>query len=214
MFKPQDLKKMHPSLQEIVAVSKTFSLVAIQEVMALGYTHFGENKAQELKEKASQQTDVTWHFIGHLQTNKVKDVIKYASWIHSVDSLKLITALDNETQKQQKFMHVLIQVNLSQESTKNGCNESEVENLIQAILKAPYLKCEGLMVMGPHTEDLDKIRTLFQHAHQLRIQLQKTYPMMTQLSMGMSHDYQIACEEGATLLRIGSLIFGNRKKIQ
>lgn len=212
MLTKTSLLAQSPFLHEVVAVSKTFGLDDIRRVMALGYTHFGENKAQELKLKAQAGLPVTWHFIGHLQTNKVKDVVRDASWIQSVDSLKLVDALDHETQKQSKPMSVLIQVNLAKESTKGGCTEAEVEGLIQAILKTPFLDLKGFMVIGPLTQDDEWTKQVFQKAQDLHQTWQTKYPQLTELSMGMSHDYPLALTYGSTMIRIGSILFGQRQK--
>lgn len=209
---PKQLKTDYPQLHEIIAVSKTFSLEDIQAIMALGYTHFGENKAQELMEKAKANLPVTWHFIGHLQTNKVKDVVNVAQWIHSVDSVKLLEEIEKQASKLNKIIQILIQVNLTHEQTKSGCLESELDGLIQSSKKCPHLVCKGLMIIGPTAAQDFEIDAVFKQAFQLKQKVERIYPHMTQLSMGMSHDYLIALKNGATLLRIGSLIFGDRQK--
>lgn len=209
---PKELKNSYPQLHEIIAVSKTFSLEAIQEVMALGYTHFGENKAQELSEKAKANYPITWHFIGHLQTNKVKDVVKVATWIHSVDSIRLLKEIEKQASKLNKTMNVLIQVNLTQEMTKSGCTVDEIDELVQLCPKCPHVICKGLMVIGPTDAQDNEIEIIFKQAHQLSQNYALKYPHMTELSMGMSHDYELALQNGASFIRIGSLIFGDRKK--
>ncbi len=198
------------SLKTIVAVSKTQPIEAIQKAIEAGYSDFGENKAQELKEKAQVLPDLTWHFIGHLQTNKVKDVIKYASTIHSVDSLKLIEAIDKECFKKNKAINIYIQVNLTQEDQKSGCDEKDLIQLIEKANASKMIHLIGLMVMGPSSVNLNETRLVFKKAKHLLIQLQKDYPNLTELSMGMSQDYQIAIEEGASTIRIGSTLFGKR----
>lgn len=211
MFSYQQLKTQYPSLHEIIAVSKTFPIEAIEKVMTLGYTHFGENKAQELKEKAKSGLPVTWHFIGHLQTNKVKDVVRDATWIHSVDSLRLLESIQKECAKLDKKMNICIQVNLTHEDTKSGVEVSELEPLIHQALQYPNIQLCGLMVIGPTIGDDEAIRSVFMKAHDLHRSLLDRHPMLTELSMGMSHDYPLAIENGATMIRIGSILFGQRK---
>lgn len=211
MFSYQQLKTQYPSLHEIIAVSKTFPVEAIEKVMTLGYTHFGENKAQELKEKVRSGLPVTWHFIGHLQTNKVKDVVRDASWIHSVDSLRLIDAIEKECAKLDKKMNICIQVNLTHEDTKSGVEVDEVETLIFHALGCPHILLCGLMVIGPTSGNDEDIKVVFKRAHHLFAELKTKYPILTELSMGMSHDYPLAIENGATMIRIGSILFGQRK---
>lgn len=210
MLKYQTLIIQYPQLSRVVAVSKTQSSSAINEAIENGYHDFGENKVQELKVKAQTIENVCWHFIGHLQTNKIKDVITYASWIHSVDSIKLINALEKECSKQNKQMNVLLQVNLSEENQKNGCTLQECPQLCEYLSQSNFLSLKGLMVMGPSSIDIDQTRKIFKQAHALLKELQLSYPDMTELSMGMSQDYPVAIEEGSTILRLGSLLFGQR----
>ena len=212
MIERAQLLKEYPSLHEVIAVSKTQSMDAIQRISTYGYTHFGENKAQELIEKAKLGLPFTWHFIGHLQTNKVKDVVAYASWIHSVNSLKLLQVIQKECEKQQKSVNLLIQVKLTDEESKSGCSRDELEPLIQASLNHPWATLKGLMVIGPNTENSDSIETVFKEAEALFKSKQAQYPQMTELSMGMTHDYPLAIRHSATMIRIGTLLFGERKK--
>lgn len=211
MLSYTELKSRYPSLHEIIAVSKTFPIEAIREVMAQGYTHFGENKAQELKLKAQAGLPVTWHFIGHLQTNKVKDVVRDARWIHSVDSLKLIGEIEKEAAKQGRHPNILIQVNLTGEESKSGVHPDELEPLIKAALASPHLSLKGLMVIGPTEGDETAIEAVFIQAQHLLEKVQATWPQLSELSMGMSHDYPLAITHGATMIRIGSVLFGQRK---
>lgn len=210
MKSEQSLRLEFSSLNKIIAVSKTKPIEAIQDAMKQGYRDFGENKAQELKEKAQLLPNLTWHFIGHLQSNKVKDVVKYASYIHSVDSIKLIETIEKECVKQAKKINILIQVNLTHEDQKSGCEESELISLLDRANETSTLNCVGLMVIGPTSVDLDMTRYIFKKAKQLLTELQKDYPSLTELSMGMSQDYPIAIEEGSTMIRVGTLIFGQR----
>ncbi len=210
MISYQTLIQDYPSLRKIVAVSKTKPIEAIHEAIQAGYTDFGENKAQELKEKAQVITDVTWHFIGHLQRNKVKDVVRYASWIHSVDSLRLIQELNKECIKQDKQINILIQVNLTNEEQKSGCSLDDLDLLLKEVNDSSVLNLKGLMVMGPSSVDLEETQQIFKNAKRLLIKHQKDYPSLTELSMGMSQDYKIAIQEGSTMIRIGSTLFGSR----
>ncbi len=210
MLSYQTLKKDYPSLNKIIAVSKTKPIEAIQDAIANGFTDFGENKAQELTEKASLITNVTWHFIGHLQRNKVKEVVKHATWIHSVDSSRLIKEIDKETIKQNKEINLLIQINLSHEEQKSGCTLSELPQLIEEVQNCQNCHLKGFMVIGPSSVDLDKTRTIFKQANALLKSYQVQFPELSECSMGMSQDYPIAIEEGSTMVRLGSIIFGQR----
>ena len=210
----------HPTLQNwleaypihnVIAVSKTFDLVDIAKVHQLGYTDFGENKAQELKAKAQACTlPITWHFIGQLQSNKIRDIVRYASWIHSVDSLRMLNLIDQEAQKQAKTLNILIQVKLTDESTKAGCHKDDLPDLLQHAQNASHLHLKGLMVIGPNTSDQSALHACFNEAAALFNETQKKYPNANELSMGMSQDFDIAAQHQATLFRIGSLIFGRR----
>lgn len=211
MIDYESLKKRYPNLHKIIAVSKTQSIEKIKEAIDLGYIDFGENKAQELKEKASIFPDLCWHFIGHLQSNKVKEVVKYTSWIHSIDSLKLIQECDKETRKQNKLINILIQINLTNEAQKSGCLIEDLESLVKALESCSHLIFKGIMVIGPSSMDLDQTQNVFNQAHQLFNQLQTNHPQCSELSMGMSHDYSIAIAKGATMIRLGTMLFGQRK---
>lgn len=212
MIEKAQLMTRYPSLHDVIAVSKTQPLDAIQEAMTFGYTSFGENKAQELKEKASSGLPVTWHFIGHLQTNKVKDVVKYASWIHSVDSLHLLKEIQKECVKQSKPITILIQVDLTHEPTKSGCPVEQLNELIEASLNHPYCILKGLMVMGPKSSDDNEIEAIFREAETVFLERKTIYPQLSELSMGMSQDYPLALKHSSTLIRIGTLLFNERKK--
>ena len=206
-----DLKQQFPNLHEIVAVSKTFDCASILSVFNQGFRHFGENKVQELLSKKDCHNDIIWHFIGHLQSNKVKDVVKVAQWIDSVDSIKLLDLVNKECIKLNKNMNILIQVKLTDEETKSGVNPSELDQLLQHAQLLSHIKCKGLMIIGPNTDNTSSIKQVFQSANALFKETQKKYPEITELSMGMSHDYKIAYDEGSTMFRIGSLLFGQRR---
>lgn len=206
-----DLKQQFPNLHEIVAVSKTFDCASILNVFNQGFRHFGENKVQELLSKKDCHNDIIWHFIGHLQSNKVKDVVKVAQWIDSVDSIKLLDLINKECFKLNKNMNILIQVKLTDEETKSGVNPSDLDQLLQHAQLLSHIKCKGLMIIGPNTDNTSSIKQVFQSANALFKETQKKYPEITELSMGMSHDYKIAYDEGSTMFRIGSLLFGQRR---
>jgi pyridoxal phosphate enzyme (YggS family) len=205
-----ELKMKYPSLHTVVAVSKTRTIEDIRRLIKEGYRDFGENKAQELIAKAPLIDGVVWHFIGHLQTNKVKDVLNYASFIHSVDSVKLLNAIEKEAKKAKRKVNVLMQVNLAEEESKFGLDRSEIDEFLSVANTCEYAVLCGIMVIGPHTDDEDKIRLVFREAKRMQMEIQKNIPLFRECSMGMSHDYLIALEEGATMLRIGELLFGPR----
>lgn len=204
------LIQQFPNLHEIIAVSKTFNCENIQTVFNLGFRHFGENKVQELISKKDCNKDIIWHFIGHLQSNKVKDVSKIASWIDSVDSIKLLTLIDKECSKLNKIMNILIQIKLTDEESKSGIHPSEVNQFIEYSKTLTNIKCKGFMIIGPNTSDEVVIKNVFHNAKQLFDETQKKYPEITELSMGMSSDYQLAYQEGSTMFRLGSILFGRR----
>ncbi|HCT63098.1 MAG TPA: YggS family pyridoxal phosphate-dependent enzyme [Erysipelotrichaceae bacterium] len=206
----QEYRIKYPNIHEIVAVSKTFDLEAINRVYDQGFRHFGENKVQELKGKAPFKSDIKWHFIGHLQSNKVKDCVRFADAIDAVDSIELIDAIERECLKLQKGMPILIQLKLTDEVTKAGVTINQVEELIEQTNKCQFVHCDGLMVIGPNTEDMKEIDRVFGQAQQLFQDLKKKYPQLRTLSMGMSHDYEIAYQNGATQFRLGSILFGQR----
>jgi pyridoxal phosphate enzyme (YggS family) len=210
-MKYQDLKEQFPHLHEIVAVSKTFDCNAVLSIFKDGFRHFGENKVQEIILKKDCHPDIIWHLIGHLQSNKIKDVVKIVQWIDSVDSIKLLDGINKECSKIGKIMNVLIQVKLTQEETKSGINPDELECLIKHAQSLPNIRCRGLMIIGPNTDNTDEIRTIFKQANTLLKEMNKKYPEIEELSMGMSHDYRIAYEEGSTMFRIGSILFGQRR---
>jgi pyridoxal phosphate enzyme (YggS family) len=209
-MKYTELIQHYPNLHEIVAVSKTFNCDAIQTVFNNGFRHFGENKVQELLNKQDCNNEIIWHFIGHLQSNKVKDVSKIATWIDSVDSIKLLSLINKECIKLNKTMNVLIQVKFTNEETKSGINPDQVNELIDYAHSLSNITCRGFMIIGPNTDDVNEIRNVFNQAKLLFDETHKKYPEITELSMGMSSDYKIAYEEGSTIFRLGSILFGRR----
>jgi len=178
-----------------------------------GQRLFGESRAQDLKAKCDlMPADVEWHFIGHLQTNKVAAIIDKVSMIHSVDSLHLATEINERARKIDRVMPVLLQVNTTQEAGKYGIEPQALPGLVDRVAALTNIKVDGLMTIGPNTEKGPKIRRAFQL---LRVLFQEVgrvhYVGWKYLSMGMSHDYEIAIEEGANIVRIGSALFGQRR---
>lgn len=195
---------------KLIAVSKTYPREKIDEAIQCGVMDFGENKVQELLTKVKENDSVNWHFIGHLQRNKVKDVVKYCSLIHSVDSIRLMDEINAQAYKQNKVMDILLQVNLAQEATKSGFNKEETLPALRYALNLSNIKVKGLMIIGPHCEDDTKIEAIFAEGENLFHQMQSIDSSITELSMGMSDDYHIALKHHTTMVRIGSKIFGKR----
>jgi len=202
----------NPAEIKLIAVSKNFGIRHIHKAFALGQIDFGENRPQELDGKAKLiDENIIWHFIGNLQKNKVKYVVKWAEFIHSVNSLLLAEEINKRAEKLNKIQKVFVEVNTSEESTKQGLtNEREVEALIYKIEEMKNLKLLGLMTMAPYTDDENKIRKSFKFLRMLKDKFVSNGVQLKHLSMGMSADFEIAIEEGATMLRIGSAIFGPR----
>ncbi len=196
----------------LIAVSKTQPNEAIIEAFNYGIKDFGENKAQEFKRKTDEiKEKITWHFIGHLQTNKVKDVVKSAEFIHSVDSLKLAKEINKRAAKIDKKQKILLEINTSGEESKFGLrNEDEIWELAEFCSGAANLELVGLMTMAPFVSDEETIRNCFRSLKNLKEKLNLSGFAVSELSMGMTNDYEIAIEEGATMLRIGTAIFGSR----
>jgi len=204
----------------LVAVSKTFPVDAIWEAYDAGQLVFGESKAQELAEKyALLPKDIEWHFIGHLQTNKIKYIAPFVRLIHSVDSFKLLQAIDKEAIKHQRVIDVLLQVHIAREETKYGLDESEILALLgePGYLDFKNVRICGLMGMATNTNDVRMLDEEFLTLADLFSRLKHTVFSTTsgahfkELSMGMSNDYPLAVKRGATLVRIGSRIFGGRE---
>ncbi len=206
------IKSQLPSGVQLVAVSKTHPVSAIQEVYDLGQKVFGENKVQELTEKYPLlPKDIQWHLIGHLQTNKVKYIAGFIDTIQSVDSEKLIREIDKEAEKNNRTINVLLQVKIAEEESKFGLEISEAKDLFEQYLSGEYqhINITGLMGMATFTEDQDQIKKEFQTLKNLFDELNQLKKLET-LSMGMSDDFPIAIECGANSIRIGSAIFGRR----
>ena len=198
----------------LIAVSKTKPISNIQEAIDLGRREFGENKAQEMKEKyEALMKDLNWHFIGHLQTNKVKYVVGRACLIHSVDSLHLAEAIEKESAKKELISNVLIEVNVAQEESKFGLKLEETEKLVREIATLPHVHIQGLMTIAPYVEDPEQNRMIFRHLKKLSVDIAAKNidnVSMSILSMGMTTDYEVAVEEGASHVRVGTGIFGER----
>ena len=202
----------------LVAVSKTKPIDAIRELYNLGHRDFGENYVQELVDKQSQlPSDVNWHFIGHLQTNKVKYIAPFVYLIHGVDSLKLLKEINKQALKAGRVIDVLLQVHIAQEETKFGFDSAELENLfasgVSDLEELPNIRVTGFMGMASFTDNQEQVRKEFQYLKQLFDRykgVDRPNATLSILSMGMSGDYTTAIEEGSTMVRIGSLIFGER----
>lgn len=198
----------------IIAVSKTKPLSDVEELLAHGVTEFGENKVQEMVDKYEHVSKpVNWHLIGHLQTNKVKYIVDKACLIHSVDSVHLAKEIEKEAAKKDVIAKVLIEVNIAQEESKFGIREDEVYSLIDAVKDMPHVHVMGLMTIAPFVENPEENRIYFRKMHQLLLDIKSKCIDnidMNVLSMGMTNDYEIAVEEGATMIRVGTAIFGAR----
>ncbi len=196
----------------LIAVSKTQQVEIIKEAVDAGLKDFGENKAQELRDKSESITgNFFWHFIGHLQSNKVKYVIKSAEFIHSVDSIKLADEINKKAESIFKIQNVLLEINTSLEASKFGLRvEKEIFDTAQFCSQSKNLNLVGLMTMAPYTVDRKIIRDCFINLRKLKERLNNSGFAINELSMGMTNDYDIAIEEGSTMLRIGTAIFGER----
>lgn len=196
-----------PSAVTLVAVSKGFDAATITAAVQAGQADFGENKVQELRGKADQVEGVRWHFIGRLQRNKVKDLVQRATLIHSVDRLSLAEELSARVQRLERLQRVLVQVNADDDPAKAGCSIAEAPDLVGAVRDLDGLACEGLMTIPAAGTDP---RPAFARLRQLRNDLRSTFPEVQHLSMGMTNDFEVAVEEGATIVRVGQAIFGPR----
>ena len=201
-----------PADIKIIAVSKHFGIDEINEASNGGLTDFGENKVQELDSKFAQLGNkVTWHFLGHLQRNKVRFAVNSADYIHSVDSLMIAMDINSRAEKINKVQKILLQVKTSDEETKSGLtDESEIMDIAWYCKELKNVELKGLMTIGPNTDDRDAVRRSFRYMNSLKETLKADGLPLKELSMGMTSDYDIAIEEGATMLRIGTAIFGER----
>jgi len=202
---------------KLVAVSKTKPLADLQAAYAAGIRDFGENKVQEIQAKQPEMpADTRWHMIGHLQSNKIKYIAPFIHLIHGVDSFKLLVEIDKQGKKIDRSIPVLLQIHIATEESKFGFDKDELENMLASpeFTNLTYVQIQGLMGMASFTENQEQIRTEFRGLKQLFEDLKNrslpTFVNLLELSMGMSGDYQIAQEEGSTMVRIGSSIFGAR----
>ena len=216
----ENIKQIRGKLPEgvtLVAVSKTKPNESIQEAYNGGQRIFGENKVQELVRKQEElPKDIEWHFIGHPQTNKVKYITPFVDLIHGIDSMKLLTAINKEGRKNNRVISCLLQFHIAEEESKFGLNYSEAQELLasSAFADLEFVEIRGVMGMATYTDDLNQVRNEFQSLKTIFEQLKEQYfadqPSFTVISMGMSGDYQLAIEEGSTMVRVGSKIFGER----
>lgn len=207
-----NLKSRIPENVQLVAVSKTHPVEKIRQIYDLGQRVFGENKVQELVEKQPNlPQDIQWHLIGHLQTNKVKYIVGFVDTIQSVDSEKLLMEINRQAEKYNRVIKVLLQVKIAEEDTKFGMEISETKELFLKFLRGefPNVEITGLMGMATFTDDQEQVKREFQFLKRLFDQLSLQKQLQT-LSMGMSDDFPVAIECGATSVRVGSAIFGNR----
>ncbi|RYC52885.1 YggS family pyridoxal phosphate-dependent enzyme [Flagellimonas olearia] len=211
-----NLKAIKTELPEgvtLVAVSKTKPNEAIMEAYEAGQRVFGENKVQEMTQKwETLPKDIEWHMIGHLQRNKVKYMAEFVSLVHGVDSLRLLQEINKQAQKHNRVIPCLLQMHIAEEDTKFGLDESELQELVQSeTFKAmENIKVVGLMGMATYTSDKTQVRKEFAHLKVIFDSLKQELSDISVLSMGMSGDYTLAIEEGSTMVRIGSSIFGSR----
>jgi hypothetical protein len=213
------LKQSLPPSVRLVAVSKTRPVSDIMEAYNAGHRCFGENRVQELLNKKDHlPADVEWHLIGHLQRNKVKLIVPFVSMIQSVDSMKLLSAIESEASKINRIVDILLQVYIAKEETKFGFSREEIEEMILSpeVKEFKFIRICGLMGMATFTSDVGQVQMEFRSLAELFNELKKKYfyadKSFREISMGMSGDYEIAVQEGSTIIRVGSLIFGERGK--
>ncbi len=217
-----------PESVKLIAVTKTVGIETIKEAIDAGVRIFGENRVQEARGKAESLKlkvippapplnkggtigGVEWHLIGHLQKNKAKYAVQLFDLIHTVDSIELAEELSRQAEKTRKIQRILVQVKLSEEETKHGVSEMDLLPLLKKIESLVNLKLEGLMTIPPYFEDAEEVRPYFKKLRELRDKAEKEGFKLPELSMGMSNDFEAAIEEGATMVRIGTAIFGERK---
>jgi len=205
-------KKINRNFRDvtIIAATKYASPLEVKLIYNLGISNFGENRADQLVEKyGATEKDSIWHFIGHLQSRKVKTVVPLVDFIHSIDKMKTLKKVNTEAEKLDKKQKVLIEVNISGEESKFGINPDDLYSFLKESLGFKNIEIVGLMTMAPLTDDFERIREIFRRLRILRDKSNKDFPgvRLTELSMGMSNDYKVAIEEGATMIRVGSIIF-------
>ena len=203
-----------PGEVTLIAVSKTKPVEMLQEAYAAGARVFGENKVQEIVDKYDQMpADVQWHMIGHLQRNKVKYIVDKVAMIHSVDSLRLAETIEKEAEKKNVVVPILIEVNVAQEESKFGLKPEEVLPFIEQIAGFSHIQVKGLMTIAPYVENAEENREIFRELKKLSVDIAAkniNNVTMSVLSMGMTGDYMVAVQEGATMVRVGTGIFGAR----
>ena len=211
------LNKLRTTNTKLVAVSKTKPLEAIMELYNQGHRDFGENKVQELVEKyESLPKDINWHFIGHLQTNKVKYIAPFVHMIHAIDSLKLLKEINKQATKADRTINCLLQFKIAKEDSKYGLDFSTASDILQSetFLHSKHINISGVMGMATYTDDKTQVKeefqTLRQYFDELKASNFSQQPSFKEISMGMSGDFEIAQEQGSTMVRIGSLLFGAR----
>jgi pyridoxal phosphate enzyme (YggS family) len=215
----QNIQQIEDQLQQkarLIAVTKTKPVEILEETYQAGFRRFGENKVQEMTAKYEVlPKDIEWHMIGHLQSNKVKYMAPYVSMIHSVDNFKLLKEINKEALKNDRIIDCLLQIFIAEEETKFGLSDEEAREILESeeLASLKNIKISGLMGMASNTDDMEKVRMEFRHLKTL-FETFKAYEKenvkMQELSMGMSGDFQLAVEEGSTLVRVGSAIFGSR----
>ena len=203
-----------PEEVTLIAVSKTKPVEMLQTIYDAGSRDFGENKVQEMCDKIEQlPTDIRWHMIGHLQTNKVKYIVGRVSLIHSVDSLHLAQEIEKQAAKLDVIVPILIEVNIAEEESKFGIHKEETISLVREVAALPHIRIQGLMTIAPYVENPEDNRAYFRGIKQLSVDIARENidnVSMDCLSMGMTGDYEVAIEEGATMVRVGTGIFGER----
>ena len=220
MYIAEQIKRLRSELPEgvnLLAISKYQPIEALQEAYDAGQRMFGENHIQEMAAKAAAlPKDIAWHFTGHVQTNKIKYMASFVSLIHAVDSFRLLREINKHAAKHDRIIDCLLQIHIAQEDTKYGLTIDECRELLatEPWRELTNVRIVGLMAMGSNTDDMELVRGEFRQMKQLFDELRDTYfadePSFSQLSEGMTDDYPIAIEEGSTIVRIGSMIFGDR----
>ena len=204
----------NPEEVTLIAVSKTKPVPMLEEAYQAGSRDFGENKVQEIMDKYPVlPDDIRWHMIGHLQRNKVKYIVDKVSLVHSVDSLRLAEEISRQAEKKQTELDILVEVNIAQEESKFGTSRAEAAQLVEEIAKLPCIHVKGLMTIAPFVEHPEENRKYFRQIKELSVDIERKNidnVSMSVLSMGMTNDYMVAVEEGATMVRVGTGIFGER----
>jgi len=207
-----------PGEVRLIAVSKTFDAATVQQAVDAGARDLGENRVQEAASKVGtvKADGLRWHLIGHLQANKARLAVRTFDVIHTLDSVELARRLDRISGEERRRLDVLVQVDLGHEASKTGADESEVPAIVEALDAAEHLSLKGLMTLPPLLEDVEQVRPFFRRLREICDRLnqhRRPERRLLELSMGMSHDFQAAIEEGATMVRVGTAIFGARTKL-